>query len=322
MIITAGTSISTSSSNKNEKDEDDDKISDMTDIDDSKERKKSTTTSSRLDLLQQNVQIMKDIIPKVLAFSPNAVICIVTDPCDVMTAVASKIAGPTVPPGRIFGSGTCLDSSRLRSIISKKLNVDTSSVSGYIVGEHGDSCVPIWSSIQVGGIPLLRRRRNKKGGGTKYGNDDGDDENGNENDMVMQRPTEIHDDMHLEVVQSAYDVIRQKGYTNWAGGLATAHIANAVLDDTKQIMPVSTCVRDMYGNEGTTTINGNGSGSSSSTVVPSITDKDVFLSMPCAIGASGVERVLQLPLTESEETNLRHSADTLWNVQKDVWDKI
>lgn len=143
---------------------------------------------SRLNLVERNISIMQNIIPKVLAFSPNAAICIVANPCDLLTAVAAKIAGPSIPPGRIFGSGTCLDSSRLRSLISKKLNLDTSAVTGYVIGEHGDTSVPVWSSVRIGGVPLLK---------------DG------------QEPTKLHDDMHKEVVDSAYDVISKKGYTNW-----------------------------------------------------------------------------------------------------------
>lgn len=83
---------------------------------------------SRLDLVEKNVAIMQNIMPKVLTFSPNASVCIVSNPCDLITAAAAKIAGPSIPPGRIFGSGTCLDSSRLRSLISKKLDLDTSAV--------------------------------------------------------------------------------------------------------------------------------------------------------------------------------------------------
>ena len=78
---------------------------------------------SRLNLLERNIGIMRSIIPKVLNFSPNAAICIVANPVDIMTAVAAKIAGPYMPAGRVFGTGTCLDSSRLVSLISKKLEL-------------------------------------------------------------------------------------------------------------------------------------------------------------------------------------------------------
>lgn len=148
---------------------------------------------SRLSLVERNVKIMSFIIPKVLEYSPDAPICIVSNPCDIMTAVAAKMAGPTVPPGQIFGSGTCLDSSRLRSLIGMALNVDTRSVHGYIIGEHGDSSIPVWSGVRAGGVPLLR---------------------------PGEEPSAAHSKMHEEVVQSAMDVITKKGYTNWAVGLS------------------------------------------------------------------------------------------------------
>lgn len=153
---------------------------------------------SRLNLLERNVSIMESIMPPVLAQSPNASICIVSNPCDVMTAVAAKIAGPAVPAGRIFGSGTCLDSSRLQSLLAKTLEIDARSVSGYVVGEHGDNSVALWSSVRIGGVPMLQ---------------------------PGEEPSDIHKNMHREVVESAYDVISRKGYTNWAVGLTGAFIA-------------------------------------------------------------------------------------------------
>jgi L-lactate dehydrogenase len=142
---------------------------------------------SRLSLVERNVRIMKFIMPEVLKHSPESPICIVSNPCDIMTAVAAKIAGPSVPPGRIFGSGTCLDSSRLRSLIAMALDVDSRSVHGYIIGEHGDSSIAVFSGVRVGGVPLL---------------DHG------------EKPTEAHFQMHREVVESAGDVIAKKGFTN------------------------------------------------------------------------------------------------------------
>jgi len=215
---------------------------------------------------------MKSIIPNVLTFSPHAAICIVSNPCDLMTAVASKIAGPSVPPGRIFGSGTCLDSSRLRSLLAKRLQVDGQAVSGFVMGEHGDTSVPVWSSVRVGGVPILK---------------------------TDEKPSPVHDAMHAEVVDSAYDIIQRKGYTNWSVGLTGAYIGKAVLDDTRAIMPVSTCVRGMHGIE-----------------------DDVFLSIPCVMGSHGVRKLIDLPLTDLEIDQFRNSADTLWGIQKDVWDEI
>ena len=168
------------------------------------------------------VRIMKSIIPELLKYSPETPICMVSNPCDIMTAVAAKIAGPSVPPCRIFGSDTCLDTSRLRSLIGNALGVDTRNVHGYIIGEHGDSSIAVWSGVNVGGIPLL--------------------EHGAE-------PSEVHHAMHRNVVESAGDVIIKKGYTNWAVGMTVAHIAKNVLGDTGSIITVSTCVRGLYGIE-------------------------------------------------------------------------
>ena len=227
---------------------------------------------SRLDLVTKNAKIMKIIIPQVLKYSPNTAICIVSNPCDIMTAVACKIAGPSVPPGRIFGSGTNLDSSRLRSLVANSLDCDTQSVHGYVLGEHGDSSVPVWSSVRVGGVPLLD---------------------------VGELPTDAHIKMHREVVDSAADVIKKKGYTNWAVGLSCAHIATSVVRDRRLMLPVSTCVRGLYGIE-----------------------NDVYLSVPCSVGAHGVRRIMEIPLNENELKGIQHSANTLWNIQKDLWDKL
>ena len=227
---------------------------------------------SRLALIERNVAIMKDVIPRVLEHSPNAAICIVSNPCDIMTAVASKIAGVKCPPGRIFGSGTCLDSSRLRSLLAKGLDMDAQSVSGYVIGEHGDSSVAVWSSVSVGGVPILQ---------------------------PGQEPSAILKDIHREVVESAYDVIAKKGSTNWAVGLTGAHIANAVLEDTHSIMPLSTCVRGFHG-----------------------INEDVFLSVPCSVGAGGIRRVIDMPLLPCEIEGFLKSAETVWDVQRNIWDSI
>jgi len=227
---------------------------------------------SRLELIGTNVKIMKAIIPQVLKYSPNATICIASNPCDICAAIAAKIAGPNIPPGRIFGSGTVLDSSRLRVLIGKTVNVDPGSVHGYIIGEHGDSSVPVFSSIRIGGIPLLG---------------------------PAEVPKQRHLDLHKEVVQSAYDVINKKGYTNWAIGLAAANIAKVVVGDQMKVLPVSTCVRGMSGVEA-----------------------DVFLSVPCVVGASGVKRILDLPLSDNEMKQFQTSAQNLWKVQSGVWDMV
>jgi L-lactate dehydrogenase len=227
---------------------------------------------SRLDLLERNVGIMESIIPRVIEHSPNANILIATNPCDIMTAVAAKIAGASFPQGKIFGTGTALDSSRFQTIIATSMNLDPHSIHGYIIGEHGDSSIPVWSSVRIGALPLLAP--------------------GEESCDILKA-------VHKTVVDSASDVINLKGYTNWAIGMSTAHIANMVLNDTRTIVPVSTCVRGLYGVE-----------------------NDVFLSLPCVVSSEGVVGVSVLPLTEAEEENFRMCAKHIWEVQEPIWDRI
>jgi L-lactate dehydrogenase len=227
---------------------------------------------TRLQLVEKNIRIMSTIIPQVLEYSPDATICIVANPVDIMTGVAAKLAGPSVPAGRIFGSGTCLDSSRLRSLIAKTFDIDAQSVHGYIIGEHGASAVPVWSSVRIGGVPLL---------------------------APGEEPGELHEEILKEVVDTAGEVIKLKGYTNWAIGLTVASIAGCVLGDHRRVMPVTTCVRGLYGIE-----------------------EDVFLSTPCVVGSLGVTRCFDVPLTPSEEAGFKESARQVWEVQQGVWDQI
>lgn len=229
---------------------------------------------TRLDLIGINVRIMKFIIPQVLKYSPDAAMAIASNPCDILTAVAAKLAGPDVPPGRIFGTGTALDSSRFRCLIAETAgHIDPSSVHAYIIGEHGDSSVAVYSSIRIGGVPFLK---------------------------PGEKVTKKHLDLHRKTVDAAYDVIKRKGYTNWAIGLSAAYIAKIVVGDHDSIIPVSTCVRGMYDD----------------------IENDVYASVPCIVGSGGVKKVLELPLTEEEMLQFGSSAAKLWKVQKEIWDSI
>lgn len=231
---------------------------------------KQKVGESRLDLLEKNTFMLRDVLGKILEYSPNTPICIVSNPCDIMSAIANKIASD-LPCGRIFGSGTVLDSGRFKQLIASSLNLDVRSVSGFIIGEHGDSSVPVWSTVFCGGVKLI---------------------NGD-------APGEVENAIHEEVVHAAGDVIARKGYTNWAVGNACAEIADVVLNDLRLIMPVSVCARGYAGVE-----------------------EDVFLSVPCVVGATGVKRVIDLTLTSEEIMKFRKSADTVWKAQSGVWNNI
>src|SRR3954468_2001305 len=107
---------------------------------------------TRLDLLRNNVGVIRDIIPKVVAASPHSVILVASNPVDILTQIAADVAD--LPPGQVLGSGTILDTARFRFLLSEHYRVNPHSVHGYIVGEHGDSAVPVWSMANIAGVPL------------------------------------------------------------------------------------------------------------------------------------------------------------------------
>ncbi|XP_078000328.1 L-lactate dehydrogenase B chain-like [Glandiceps talaboti] len=226
---------------------------------------------SRLNLVQRNVEIFKSIIPKLVKNSPDTILLIVSNPVDILTYVAWKISG--LPPHRVIGSGTNLDSARFRFLIGEKLSIAPSSCHGWIIGEHGDSSVPVWSGVNVAGTFL--QQLNPKCGTPE------DSEGWNE--------------LHKEVVQSAYEIIKLKGYTSWAIGLSVATLVNAVLRNQHNVFAVSTLVKGLLGIE-----------------------EEVFISLPCVLGGNGIEYTLTQKLTDEEVQKVKKSIDTLAAVQQDI----
>ncbi|XP_018603033.1 L-lactate dehydrogenase B-A chain isoform X2 [Scleropages formosus] len=228
---------------------------------------------SRLNLVQRNVNIFKHIVPQIVKYSPDCIILVVSNPVDILTYVTWKLSG--LPKHRIIGSGTNLDTARFRYLMADKLCIHSSSFDGYILGEHGDSSVPVWSGVNVAGVNLQKLNPNI---GT-----DSDKENWKQ--------------VHSEVVQSAYEVIKLKGYTNWAIGFSVANLTESVVKNLSRVHPVSTMVKDMYG-----------------------ISEEVFLSLPCVLNSAGVSSVINITLNNEETDQLRQSASTLWNIQKDLKD--
>ncbi|KAM7437397.1 hypothetical protein ABFA07_012954 [Porites harrisoni] len=178
---------------------------------------------SRRDLLLRNFEIFKDIIPKLVKHSPNTVLLIVSNPVEVLTYVAWKISG--LPADRVIGSGTNLDTARFHFLIGEKLNIPPNSVHGWIIGEHGDSSVPIWSGVNIDGVMLK----------------DLNPQIGTESDR------ENWNEIHKKVIMSAYEVIKLKGYTSWAVGLSVANISKALLGNMANVQAVSTIAKGFYG---------------------------------------------------------------------------
>ncbi|KAG6579418.1 hypothetical protein SDJN02_22006, partial [Cucurbita argyrosperma subsp. argyrosperma] len=181
---------------------------------------------SRLNLLQRNVALFQKIVPPLVQYSPETILLIVSNPVDVLTYVAWKLSG--FPSNRVIGSGTNLDSSRFRFLIADHLDVNAQDVQAYIVGEHGDSSVALWSSISVGGVPILSFLQNQQ----------------------ITYEKETLESIHKEVIGGAYEVINLKGYTSWAIGYSVASLARSLLRDQRRIHPVSVLAKGFYGING------------------------------------------------------------------------
>ena len=182
---------------------------------------------TRLELAGTNARILDEILPKVLHVAPDSVIVLVTNPCDVLTAVAQRITG--LPPGRVMASGTVLDTSRLRWMLAGLAGgVAPSSVHAMIVGEHGDSEFALWSQATIGPVPILEWETQGR----------------------MPFTTEVLDQVTHQVRNAAYRVIEGKGATNSAIGLSGARLAEAILHDEKAILPVSTVLNGVWGATG------------------------------------------------------------------------
>lgn len=179
---------------------------------------------SRLELAESTVGLMKTIVPRLQEVAPDAVFMFITNPVDVVTYAALKITG--LPRNQVFGSGTVLDTSRLRYLVSQHTGVATQNIHAYIAGEHGDSEVALWSSAEIGNVPLEHWGPTLDGGHF---------------DAALRKA------IAQDVVQSAYKIIDGKGATNYAIGLAAANIAGAVLRDENRVLTISTLLEDWEG---------------------------------------------------------------------------
>ncbi len=173
---------------------------------------------SRLDLLEKNATIMQSIFTSIGKLSKDTIIILVSNPVDVLTQLVTAIT--KLPAGRVFGSGTSLDSARLRSIVGEELGVSAQNVDGYVLGEHGNSQFVAWSTVSVGGIPA---------------------------NMIPQLNAKTKKRIEERVKQEAYTIIEKKGATYYGIGLTVADIVEAVLFDQKKILPISATVTKCNG---------------------------------------------------------------------------
>lgn len=180
---------------------------------------------TRLDLVSKNAAIFKRIIPEITKRDFEGILLIVANPVDILTRVAMELSG--YPSNRVIGSGTVLDTGRLKYKLSEHLGVDTKSIHAFIIGEHGDSEIVAWNSANVSGVPLgsfceLRGHFNHK---------------------------EAEEDIAKKVRNSAYEIISKKKATYYGVAMAVKRICEAIVRDEKSILPVSTKMTGAYGIE-------------------------------------------------------------------------
>lgn len=178
---------------------------------------------TRIDLVKKNTAIFKTIIPELVRYSPEAIFLIVSNPVDILTYVTYKLSG--LPSNRIIGSGTVLDTSRFKYLLSQHASVDARNIHTYIIGEHGDSEVPTWSLTTIAGMAI-----------DEYCSQCCRSCNG-------MSKLSIYDD----VKNAAYKIIEKKGATYYAVALAVNRIVESILRDEHSILTVSTLLNNQYG---------------------------------------------------------------------------
>jgi L-lactate dehydrogenase len=218
---------------------------------------------TRLDLVHKNAKIFQSIVPQVVKNNPNGILLIATNPVDVLTYISYKISG--LPAERVIGSGTILDTARFRYLLSQHFDVDARSVHGFIVGEHGDSEVPVWSMANIAGMRLADYCQAHN---------------------IKCEQSDL-DELFRQTRDAAYEIIQRKGATYYAVAAGLMRIVEAILRDQSTVLSVSSLVHGQYGL------------------------KDVCLSLPTVVSHRGIERVLQLVLSEDEREQLEKSASVL-----------
>jgi len=177
---------------------------------------------TRLDLISRNASVFQNIIPQIVSVEPNAILLVATNPVDILTTVTERIA--KLKPGQVIGSGTTLDTARFRALVAELVGVDPHHVHGYVVGEHGDSEVIVWSSATVAGMPVHEFCAARK----------------------IEWSDEIKSRISENVRKAAYHIIKGKGATYYGIGAVLANITERIIRDQRAILTVSSTI-EKYG---------------------------------------------------------------------------
>jgi L-lactate dehydrogenase len=207
--------------------------------------------SSRFDMGRDNLRIFEQIIPPLAAASPDSIVLVVTNPVDVMTYHALRLTG--FGPERVFGSGTLIDSARFRTMLSAEMGIHPDDLRAYILGEHGDTQFPLFSMAMVGGRHIV------------------------EDDMT--------DRVFSAASRAGFDVVNQKGHTNFAISMAASLVVEAIAWNTRRTMPLSVLVDGFQGG------------------------RDVCLALPVVVGKDGITQVLAPDLSETEVAAFHRCAE-------------
>lgn len=181
---------------------------------------------SRLDLVPKNTAIMKSIVLQIAKYAPEAILLIVANPVDILTYVALKVSG--FPENRVIGSGTVLDSSRLRYLLSLETKIDARNIHAYVLGEHGNTAFIAWSQAHVAGIPLAKYYQKALG------------------KKLDEKAKKI---LTQKVKEAAFEVIAKKEVSHYAAALVLNRICRAILRGERSVLTVSSLVTGPYGVE-------------------------------------------------------------------------
>lgn len=227
---------------------------------------------TRLQLVDKNLKIIKSVVEPIVKSGFDGIFLVAANPVDILTYAVQKLSG--FPKNKVVGSGTSLDSARLRVALGKKLDVDPRDVIANIMGEHGDSEFAAYSSATVGGKPLL---------------DIAKDEGISEDELLK-----IEDDVR----NKAYEIINRKGATFYGVATALMRISKAILRDENSVLPIGAPMNGEYG------LN------------------DLYIGTPAVVNASGVAKVIEVPLNDREKKAMADSAKQLEEVAKNGMAKL
>jgi L-lactate dehydrogenase len=178
---------------------------------------------TRLDLVKRNAAIFKSIIPEIVANNPNGILLIATNPVDILSHISLQLSG--LPDNKVIGSGTILDTARFRHLLGQHFELDARSVHAFIIGEHGDSEVPVWSLANVAGMPIEKFCQTNRCGCNQA-----------DRDQIFQQTR-----------NAAYQIIERKGATFYAIASGLVRIVESILRDQNTILSVSTHIQGLYG---------------------------------------------------------------------------